>query len=269
MAPTMPAAGDRPEGPGQPLVRAQRISRHYGAGDAVIKAVNEASWELHAGKLYALRGRSGSGKTTLLNLIGALDKPTQGEVFFADRQLDRMSEHELTELRRHRMGFIFQSFALLPVLSAYENVELVLRIAGKPPGERQERAREVLRMVGLAPRMRHRPFELSGGEQQRVAIARAIANRPSLLIADEPTAELDSVTGLEIMMLFRHVVDTEGVTAVIATHDPALGQIADETYVMADGRLRRTDEPLDFDLPELVQHIEIVGPARPSTERPD
>ena len=180
-----------------------------------------------------------------------MDGPTQGQVFLRGQRLSGLPERRLTALRRHNYGFVFQSFALLPVLSALENVELTLRIAGRPVRERASRAREVLEAVGLGDRMEHRPFELSGGEQQRVAIARALANRPALIIADEPTGELDSVTGVAIAELFRRVVNEEGVTVVMATHDPALSQFVDETYLMQDGRLSRAEGALDFDLPDL------------------
>ena len=240
------------------LIRTEQVCRYYHVGDSTVKAVDEVTWEVPEGKLFTLRGRSGSGKTTLLNLIGALDKPTAGNVFFEDKDLGRMTDGELTRLRRHRMGFVFQAFALIPVLTAYENVELSMRIAGVGARQRHERAIEALTMVGLDSRLNHRSFELSGGEQQRVSIARAIANNPSLLIADEPTGELDSVTGLEIMMLFRRVVDDSGITLVMATHDPALSQFADETFLMEDGRLTKAEGPLDFDLPDLVQRVELL-----------
>ncbi|HJO07243.1 MAG TPA: ATP-binding cassette domain-containing protein, partial [Chloroflexota bacterium] len=175
---------------------------------------------------------------------------------FEGRDMTAMGDRELTELRRHEMGFIFQTFSLLPVLSAFENVELSMRIAGLGGRARRERARELLELVGLGERMTHRPFELSGGEQQRVAIARALANEPSLLIADEPTGALDSVTGLEIMMLFRRITDEGGISIAMATHDPALSQFTDDTLLMEDGQLSRAEGPLDFDLPDLVQHIE-------------
>jgi len=239
-----------------PLVRAISASRYYQVGDSEVRAVDEVSFEMPPSKLFALRGRSGSGKTTLLNLVGGLDRPTSGQVLFDGNDLRKMSDRKLTLLRRHRLGFIFQTFALLPVLSAFENVELTLRIAGVGARMRRDRTNEVLSMVGLESRAQHRSFELSGGEQQRVAIARAIANRPDLLIADEPTGELDSVTGLEIMLLFRSIVDEEDISILMATHDPALSQFADETFLMEDGRMKAAEGPLDFDLPDLIQHIE-------------
>ncbi len=250
----------------QPLIRTVGACRYYQVGGSVVRAVDQVTFQMPRGKLFALRGRSGSGKTTLLNLVGGLDRPTSGQVFFDDNDLRKMSDRRLTLLRRHRLGFIFQTFALLPVLSAYENVELTLRIAGVGARRRRDRTNEVLSLVGLERRARHRSFELSGGEQQRVAIARAIANRPDLLIADEPTGELDSVTGLEIMLLFRNIVDEEGISMLMATHDPALSQFADDTFLMEDGRMSHAEGPLDFDLPDLVQRIEFADDTQHGSE---
>ena len=233
-----------------PLIEIRGASRYYAVGGETIKAVDRVDWRTEAARYVALRGRSGSGKTTLLNLIGGLDAPTQGDVFLRGKRFSGLSERELTSLRRHNYGFVFQSFALLPVLSAFENVELALRIAGAPARDRSARASEVLEAVGLGDRMEHRPFQLSGGEQQRVAIARALANRPALIIADEPTGELDSVTGLAIAELFGRVVRDEGITVVMSTHDPALSQFVDETYLMQDGRLSRVEGALDLDMDE-------------------
>jgi ABC-type lipoprotein export system ATPase subunit len=257
----------------QPLVRTSAACRYFQVGDSEVRAVDAITFEMPRGTLFALRGRSGSGKTTLLNLVGGLDRPTSGQVYFDDNDLRRMSDRQLTLLRRHRLGFVFQTFALLPVLSAFENIELTMRIAGVGARNRRDRTNEVLSMVGLEQRAHHRSFELSGGEQQRVAIARAIVNRPDLLIADEPTGELDSVTGLEIMMLFRSIVDDEGISILMATHDPALSQFADDTFLMEDGRMTHAEGPLDFDLPDLVQHIEFADDSSqdgvPSDEETD
>jgi putative ABC transport system ATP-binding protein len=242
---------------GDDLIAIEGASRYYYIGqENEVRAVDRVTWKIPRGRFLALRGRSGSGKTTLLNLIGGLDQATEGRLSFEGRDMTAMGDRELTELRRHEMGFIFQTFSLLPVLSAFENVELSMRIAGLGGRARRERARELLELVGLGERMTHRPFELSGGEQQRVAIARALANEPSLLIADEPTGALDSVTGMEIMMLFRRITDEGGISIAMATHDPALSQFTDDTLLMEDGRLSRAEGPLDFDLPDLVQHIE-------------
>jgi ABC-type lipoprotein export system ATPase subunit len=231
---------------GQPVVRAVNVTRVYPMGSEEVHALRGVSLEVEQGVLIGLMGRSGSGKTTFLNIIGGLDRPTSGEVYLDGQSLNALSDRELTELRRHKIGFVFQSFALLPVLSAFENVELPMHIAGVPRKERQRRAAELLELVGLAKRMHHRPYELSGGEQQRVAIARALANRPSLILADEPTGELDSVTGLQIMRLFRRIVAQEKVTVIIATHDLLIYEIADRTYQMVDGTLRLAERPLEL-----------------------
>ena len=189
------------------------------------------------GQFIAIVGRSGSGKTTLLNVLAGLDKPTSGQVLFEGEDLAQMSEHELTEIRRHKIGFVFQSFGLLPLLSAFENVELPLRISGMRPGRREERTREALEIVGLWPRAKHRPYELSGGEQQRVAIARAIVNDPPLILADEPTGELDSINAQAIFGLFKEMVQTRHISVVAATHDSTLLAMADEVKEIRDGKL--------------------------------
>jgi len=191
--------------------------------------------EVISGKLLVITGRSGSGKTTLLNLLGGLDKPTSGTVYFQEQNLSRVTEWELTQLRRKQIGFVFQSFGLLSLLSAYENVELPLRISEWGRGERQKRAAECLELVGLSRRSHHRPYELSGGELQRVAIARAIAHRPALILADEPTGELDLANGSEIIKLLKMIASEESVAVVVATHDVAIASIADETRELSDG----------------------------------
>ncbi|MGH2456098.1 MAG: ABC transporter ATP-binding protein [Candidatus Limnocylindria bacterium] len=202
-----------------------------------VHALRGVSMELARGTLVAVQGRSGSGKTTLLNLVGGLDRPTGGTVLLDGEDLGGMPESDRVTLRRHRIGFIFQAFGLLPILSAAENVEVPLRLAGATVRARTERVDELLALVGLGPRARHRPHELSGGEQQRVAIARALANRPELLLADEPTGQLDSQTGKTIMALLRRIVRSEGVTAVVATHDPMLIDLADRVVRLSDGRI--------------------------------
>lgn len=239
ITPQAQAGGTAVSGLDDYVVVARNLSRRYRKGSEIVHAVREASLEIPRGHLVALMGRSGSGKTTLLNLIGGLDRPDTGEVYIEGRNILRLSDDALTKLRRHRIGFVFQTFALLPVLSAYENVELPLRIAGVGARERHNRVMECLAMVGLTKRAGHRPFELSGGEQQRVGIARALVNRPALILADEPTGELDSVTGLQIMRIFKRIVDEEGVTVIMATHDPTIRQLATINFQMADGRLTR------------------------------
>ena len=219
------------------VLAAVNVGRVYRLGSEEIVAVDDVSLDVPAGKFVALVGRSGSGKTTLLNLMAGLDQATSGSILFEDRDMADMSENELIELRRHRIGFVFQSFGLLPLLSAFENVELPLRISGARSREREQRANEALEMVGLAARSRHRPYELSGGEQQRVAIARAMVIRPSLMLADEPTGELDSSNARAIFGLFAEMVREEGISVVAATHDSTLLNLADEVLEMRDGRI--------------------------------
>jgi putative ABC transport system ATP-binding protein len=223
--------------PDTPVVRAEGVSRTFNVHGGKVHALRGVDLVIEQGQMVALKGRSGSGKTTLLNLIGGLDRPTAGQVFFYGREIGRMPDGALTRLRRASIGFVFQSFALMPILSAYENVELPMRIAGASAKQRAERVAELLEMVGLTKRAKHRAFELSGGEQQRVAIARSLVNRPALILADEPTGELDSHTGLAIMRLFRRVIETEDVTVCLTTHDPIIMEIADITHEIVDGQL--------------------------------
>jgi ABC-type lipoprotein export system ATPase subunit len=205
-----------------------------------IPALRGVDLVVERGTFTAIEGRSGSGKTTLLNLIGGLDRPTSGEVYFDGINICELSERELTELRRRRIGFVFQSFALIPILSAYENVELPLRIAGVRRKERVKRVWRCLEMVGLTNWAHHRPYELSGGQQQRLAIARALAIGPDLILADEPTGELDSATGHEIMALLRRIVTRGDVTVIVATHDPMVEDYASVIYELSDGRICRS-----------------------------
>ena len=221
----------------QRLMAAVNVSRTFRIGSEEIHALRDVNLTVLPGQFIAIVGRSGSGKTSLLNIMAGLDKPTSGTVYFEDRDVAKMSERELTEIRRHKLGFIFQSFGLLPLLSALENVELPMRIAGVKIKEREERAREALEMVGLWQRARHRPYELSGGEQQRVAIARAIVNRPPILLADEPTGELDSVNARAIFGLFKEMVQKQGISVLAATHDSTLLAMADEVKEIRDGTL--------------------------------
>jgi len=189
------------------------------------------------GGLAALKGRSGSGKTTLLNLLGGLDRPSSGEVFFDGQPLSTLNDRKLTHLCRHRIGFIFQSFALLPTYSAFENVEFMLRLSGLPMRQRVERARRYLHVVGLAKWAAHRLDEMSGGQQQRLAIARALVTKPSLILADEPTGELGTLTTRQILTLFKLVVAREGVSALMTSHDPIVDYYADLIFTMQDGQL--------------------------------
>jgi putative ABC transport system ATP-binding protein len=207
------------------------------AGGELFWALKGLNVEFPEGKLTILRGRSGSGKTTLLNILSALDYPTEGEVFFRGKgDIAQMNEHDRDRLRRSEMGFVFQSVALIPMMTAYENVEFALRLA-KYKGDWKARVEECLKMVGLGGRMHHMPQELSGGEQQRVAIARAIAHRPKILFADEPTAELDTNTGLQVIKIFKDLIEEEGVTIVMTTHDTGLMELGDKVYQLEDGEL--------------------------------
>ncbi|MFD0676301.1 MULTISPECIES: ABC transporter ATP-binding protein [unclassified Paenibacillus] len=223
--------------PNEPLVRAVGITRVFGRGTAAVHALKGADLSISTNRLVALKGRSGSGKTTLLNILGALDKPTEGKVFFNREEISNYSEKKRNELRRIHMGLIFQSFALVPLMTAYENVEFGLRIAGVQPMLHKEYAERALDLVGLKSRMKHHPFEMSGGEQQRVAIARAIAHKPSLILADEPTAELDSKMGMQVMKVFKDLVHREGMTIMLTTHDPAIMSVVDQVYALEDGQI--------------------------------
>lgn len=225
----------------QAIVSVRDVSRVYGHGHNAVTALKRVTLDAWPGTVVAITGRSGSGKTTLLNLIGGLDTPTEGAILLGGRDVTRLSERERTEMRRHDVAFVFQSFALLPTLSALENVTLALHIAGVKPRERQQRAREVLQTVGLGERLDHRPYELSGGEQERVAIARALATGPSLILADEPTGELDTATGREIIGLLGEVAHSQQVALLVATHDPSVVAAADTAYRLADGVLRKAD----------------------------
>ena len=219
------------------MVDARNVTRTYGSGPNATAALRGVTFSIGEGKLVALRGRSGSGKTTLLNVVGGLDTPNSGTVHVAGHEVTAMDERDRMRLRRDTVAYIFQSFGLLPVLSAAENVGVPLRISSVAPQQREERVALMLSIVGLADHARQRPGELSGGQQQRVAIARALATRPALLLADEPTGQLDQETGKQIMRLLRAVVRSEGVTALVATHDPALLDIADSVLQLEDGKI--------------------------------
>ena len=219
------------------MIDARHMTRTYGSGSTATAALRGATFTVGEGQLVALLGRSGSGKTTLLNIVGGLDTPDGGSISVAGHSLTAMGQRERMRLRRETVAYIFQSFGLLPVLSAAENVGVPLRIAGVPAKEREARIEFLLSKVGLADHARQRPAELSGGQQQRVAVARALATQPSLLLADEPTGHLDRETGRQIMRLLRTVVESEGVTALVATHDPALIDLADSVLQLVDGKI--------------------------------
>jgi putative ABC transport system ATP-binding protein len=226
-------------------VRADRVSRHYKMGEALIRAVDQISLEVRTGEFLALLGASGSGKSTLLNLIAGLDRPSSGAILARGRDLAAMSSEELASHRNQTIGIVFQSFQLLPRMTLEENVELPLRLAEMPRGERPTRVREALERVGLGARVKHRPTELSGGEQQRAAIARALVNRPMILLADEPTGNLDTKTGEEIMSLIAEIhrpPSGPGRTIIMVTHERGLAeQYADRIVTLSDGAISREE----------------------------
>jgi ABC-type lipoprotein export system ATPase subunit len=220
-----------------PLVRTVGVTRTYRIGSREVQALRGIDLVIPRGQLITLRGRSGSGKTTLLNCLGGLDRPSDGHIWFEGSPVDGLSEREWVRLRRKRIGFVFQSFSLMPSYSAAENIDLMLRLAGVPRKQRHARVTEVLTLVGLAKWRDHRPFELSGGQQQRVAIARAIASRPALILADEPTGELDTATSQTILGLLRAIVERENTSILIATHDLGIDAFADTVYILQDGQI--------------------------------
>lgn len=219
------------------IIQTQSLQRDYNIGERIVRALRGVDLNVMPQRLAALKGRSGSGKTTLLNCIGGLDRPTAGTVQVFGRDLSELGEDELALWRRHEVGFVFQSFGLLPTLSAYENVDLMLRLIEVPSAERRERTMQCIELVGLKKWMHHRPHEMSGGQQQRVGIARALANHPRLLLADEPTGELDSNTSREILKLFKDIVATEHITVLMSSHDPLVDKYADEVVLLKDGQI--------------------------------
>ncbi len=225
----------------QPLVVVEKLQRIYRSGSTEVHALRGISFTVAEGSLLAVKGRSGSGKTTLLNCVGGLDRPDGGRVVVAGAEVTGLDENGLLQLRRETIGFVFQSFGLVPILSAAENVGVPLRLLRADPGDRDRRVRALLDLVGLSEQAEQRPYELSGGQQQRVAIARALANSPRLIIADEPTGQLDSQTGLAVMQLLQNLVRTQGVTAIVATHDPVLLGYADEVLELSDGALVKAE----------------------------
>ena len=220
-----------------PVISARGLTRVFGSGSASVVAVNHVSLDVIRGEMLAFMGRSGSGKTTLLNLLSGLDQPTSGQVLFQGNDLASFNESGLVELRRHKISFIFQSFGLMPLLSAQENVELPLHLSGLGWRERRRRAQEALDLVGLRSRARHRPYELSGGEQQRASIARALVTGAEVMFADEPTGELDTTTASTIAAILQDISAKQGTTVLIATHDPALASVANRTLELVDGAL--------------------------------
>ena len=220
-----------------PVIQTENLWRVYRLGKQEIPALRGINLCVMDGQFVVLRGRSGSGKTTLLNCLAGLDRPTSGVARILGKDLATYDERSLTEWRRSQLGLVFQSFGLVPTLSAFENVELLLRLGGGHLADRRQRSLECLELVGLSRWAYHRPYEMSGGQQQRVAIARALANRPRLVLADEPTGELDSSTGREILALFRQIVDQAGVTLLMVSHDPILDEYADQVLHLKDGQL--------------------------------
>ena len=221
----------------QPMLAVRGISRTFGSGPSAVHALRDVSFDVAPGTMVALVGRSGSGKTTLLNVVGGLDRPDAGTVDVDGTDVTALDEDGLSRLRRETVAYIFQTFGLIPVLSAAENVGVPLRMNRTPIAERERRVALLLELVGLADHAEQRPGELSGGQQQRVAIARALAASPRLLVADEPTGQLDAETGLSVMALLRGVVESEGVTALVSTHDPVMMALADRVVRISDGQV--------------------------------
>lgn len=220
----------------QNIIETKNVTRCFKTSGGELWALKGVDIDIPKGQLTILKGRSGSGKTTLLNILGALDQPTDGLVLYNGQDIAKFDEKQASTLRRTQIGFVFQSVALIPMMSAFENVEYALRLSGYP-GDREARAVECLKLVGLSQRMNHLPSELSGGEQQRVAIARAIAHKPQIIFADEPTAELDTLTGLQVVKIFKELTLKEGVTVVMTTHDVGLMELGDKVYALEDGEV--------------------------------
>jgi ABC-type lipoprotein export system ATPase subunit len=226
------------------LIQAEAVSREYRLGETIIRAVNDVSLTVQRGEFLALLGSSGSGKSTLLSLLAGLDRPTSGAIRVQDRNLSELDAEELARYRRETAGMVFQSFNLLPRMTLEENVELPLRLAEVDRHERESRVSEALERVGLGPRRQHRPSELSGGEQQRGALARALVNRPKILFADEPTGNLDSVNGEQILLLVREFQNSLGMTIILVTHErPLAEKFANRIAVLSDGRLASEGQP--------------------------
>ncbi|OAS89424.1 ABC transporter ATP-binding protein [Metabacillus sp. FJAT-53654] len=219
------------------VVELKDVERVYGGGNQKVQVLKQINLSIKENQLIALKGRSGSGKTTLLNLIGALDRPTNGEIYFHGEPLSLLNTKQQAEYRRTKLGFIFQSHGLVPLMTVEENIEFGLRVTGAPREEWDSRVQEAIDVVGLTNRAKHRPYELSGGEQQRVAIARAISTEPSLILADEPTAELNSTMAYQIVQVFKKLVNEKKTTMILTTHDPAIMEMLDYVYTLEDGRI--------------------------------
>ena len=243
------------ENEGGPVVVAREVTRRYGEGETCVDALRGVSVDIDRRQLTAVMGPSGSGKSTLMHILAGLDKPTAGSVEVAGEEITTLGDNDLTKLRREHIGFVFQFFNLLPMLSAEENITLPLTIAGEKPADGW--VEQVVHDVGLSDRLEHRPAELSGGQQQRVAIARALVSKPTVLFADEPTGNLDSTTGHEILQLLREAVDTRGQTTVMVTHDPRAASIADRILFLDDGLIVR--EMHGASSHEVIQAMEAIG----------
>ena len=235
------------------VIETRNLKRIYRLGDQEVQALRGVNLDIGPGQFIALKGRSGSGKTTLLNCIGGLDKPTEGTIRIFGEEIGGWSENKLTAWRRQQVGFIFQSLGLLPALSAYENVELILRMNHVSSKERHKTTLECLELVGLTKWVDHRPYELSGGQQQRVAIARALANKPKLIIADEPTGDLDTKTGREVLSLFRNIIREQNITMLMATHDSLVVDYVDQILNLQDGQI------LEIEKPQLVEADQVTA----------
>ncbi len=235
-----------------PIARLHGVSKRYRMGHAEVRALHEVHLDVRPGEFTVIAGPSGSGKSTLLHLLGALDRPDQGQIEVAQQNLAGLSKNALAEFRALRIGFVFQSFNLLPVLTALENVEYPMQLGSVPPAQRRDRAMDLLAAVGLAGKEPHKPSELSGGQRQRVAIARALANAPELLIADEPTANLDRKTGADIIELLRQTQRRTGTSVVFSSHDPALLEAADTRVFIVDGEIERVDHINHFPSAEVT-----------------
>ena len=239
-----------------PVIEAHDLTRTYMLGEVEVRALRGVSFEIEAGGLLTVMGPSGSGKSTLMNLLGCLDTPDSGSYLLEGREVGQLSDDQLARIRSERIGFVFQTFNLLSRTTARANCELPMLYAGIPNGERRERAERALEMVGLADRMEHHPNELSGGQQQRVAIARALVNDPAIILADEPTGNLDSKSGIEVMEILQGLNRNEGITVMLVTHDPFIARHTDRVLRLADGRIV---------VDEVVHHPLIAGEAeRPS-----
>lgn len=220
-----------------PIIKTVKMSKHFGSGNKKVELFNDIDLSIGKNQLVGIRGRSGSGKTTLLNLFGALDTPTSGEIYVEGQLLNSLDSRQRSELRRTKMGFVFQSYGLVPLMTVEENIEFGLRIVGIPREERPDRIKRSVEIVGLEKRIHHRPFELSGGEQQRVAIARAIAPGPSIILADEPTAELDTKTGFYIIQAFHELIKNTETTIIMTSHDEEILSLIEHVYVLEDKRV--------------------------------